>query len=622
METALNTPFSPSVLAPTGRRTLWYVVTGTLWVAAFLAIVHALIRVDQRPATGGPVIAQLTQAAGTVKLRSESSILWEDAASDLGLHEGDVVATGADGHVALDFPGGRRIILGPNSMMGIEAEKGTDLSTGHLQLVLLKGQVAASMTQPKKPVKAEGAFSKVMETLAVTAPAEPKLLLEPTSIKSGGQVFELETRVESTLALSKAPNAAPKVIPAAKVPPPPPPPKVETKVASLSASPTAGPAAGSPTAVEPAAPLAVKPPQVVLPVLSKPIVLAPIEPVQPVAAPEPAVLKIPKVVIKKVVIPEKVLAPPPKIDPHTLDPLIVRAQSSVLITGVSLQTACTSAKDLLIPIAPKFKLAPSTIWSPFIEFRPTGISPFRIFGANQSSQQFVKLPMLQVCSGPAATRASGSIMVQMIPGHLASGDVEESMASESPTKLTLASLADLPEKPVTVHMQKLTLGSAQTTNWLAFSSPKNTPYRLRLKGKAQLSAIWRLLSGEGRVSLSNQSVNGAPTVVHFQEGRTWLASLAMPSVDKEDVRLIQKLLLADMAFTGSLDGYVRLPLAIKARLNLIEDNLRKDGEIYLLVRDRVVKVTVQDLDKDMASLATVGQSATAFFRKGTQPVLP
>ncbi len=597
-------------LTARAARPRWLALVGVVWVMAFSVVLHSLIRFDLVKPADGPVLAKVTQAVGTVKYRTETSILWEDARTDQGLRRGDVVATGKDGHALVDFPGGRRFVLGPNSMVGIDEENDGNVSTGHLQLVLLKGQIAASMTQPRKPPLSPTAqaFESVMASLTA-AQAEPKII-EPLSIQSGGQVFELQTRLESTLALSKTPNFPPRVIPASKVPPPPPPVAAKVSVASTQAG-----TPGAPVAPAKPAPLAILQ---MVPVLSREIVLP------PVPEPVPAVMTIPKVAIKPVVIPARVLemAPPPKTDPHTLDPLIVRVQKSVLITGVSLQSECASTKDLLIPIAPRFHLSPSTIWQPFIEFHPSGAKPFRMFGANQISRQFVKMPMEQICGPSAKSRVSGNFTVDMYPGHLASGDIEASMATDQPTRLTLASLADLPEKQVTVHFEKLMLGDGVLAKWLAFSSAKNQKIKIRLKSKAQLSALWRLFSGEGRVVLSNREASGPGVNVHFQDRSGWLATMNAPALDKADVRTLTKLLGAEMAYTGVRDGYVRLPLAIKARLNLIEDNLRTEGELYLLVRDRVVRVTMDDLKKDPQSIVTVGQSATAIFRKGTQPVLP
>ncbi len=592
----------PAGLVAQAGRPRWLALVGVVWVVAVGVVLHSLIRFDVASPVDGPVLAKITLAVGTVKYRSETSILWDDARTDSGLRRGDVIATNKDGHALVDFPGGRRFVLGPNSMIGIEEEIDGNVSTGHLQLVLLKGQVAASMTQPRTPPlsPAAKAFESVMASLTA-AQTEPKTI-EPLSIQSGGQVFELETRLESTLALSKAPNSPPRVIPAERVPLPP-------MVAKGSA---ASLDAGSPVASALLSMLQM------VPVLSREILLP------PVAEPAPAVMKIPKVAIKPIAVPARVrlMASPPKKDPHTLNPMIVRVQQSVLITGVSLRSECASTKDLLIPIVPRFHLPPSTIWQPFIEFRPAGTAPFRMFGANQISRQFVKMPMAQVCGADAKARASGSFTVDLYPGHLGSGDVEPSMATDRPTRLTLASLADLPEKPVTVHFDKLALGDAVLSKWLAFSSAKAQKIKIRLKSKAQLSALWRLFSGEGRVVLSNREATGPGVSVHFQDRSGWLATMVAPALDKGDVRTITKLLGADIAYTGVRDGYVRLPLAIKARLNLIEDNLRAEGELYLLVRDRAVRVTLDDMNQDAQSVVTVGQSATAIFRKGTRPVLP
>lgn len=601
----ITVAYSPSEGGAETRRPRWMVLLALIWLVALGVVVQKLVRFDdQRPATG-PVLAHVSQAVGNVKARADASILWDDARSGWELRKGDVVATGKDGYALVDFPGGRRFVLGPNSMIGIEEEADQGVGTGHLQLVLLKGQVAASMTEPRKPPEpaspAIQAFDKIMASLN-QAQTEPKIV-EPLSIQSGGQVFDLETRLDSTLALSKAPNHPARVIPAEKVPPPP---VVQPKtvVASAAPQPVAAPA-----------PLAVLQS---VPVLSREIILP-----KPVAEPPAAVLAIPKVAIKKVVVPPKIATfTPPKPDPHMLDPLIIRVQSSVLLTGVSLKTQCPEAKDLLIPIGPRFHLAPSTIWRPFIEFRPAGAPTFRMYGQDQILRQFVKMPMAQICGTAPEARKGDSFTVELVPGHLASGEIPESMASNAPTKLILASLADLPEKPVTLHFDKLELGSTMRSRWLAFSRAKAEKYRIRVKGKQQLEAMWPLFSGQGRVALSGLSVDGDGSQIHFHDKGGWLATMRAPAVDKAQVRLLQKMLDADMAFTGPQSGFVRLPRVVKQRLNLIEENLRSDQEIYLLVRDRVVKVTLADLKADPQSVIAVGQSATAFFRKGTEPILP
>ena len=91
----------------------------------------------------------------------------------------------------------------------------------------------------------------------------------------------------------------------------------------------------------------------------------------------------------------------------------------MLLTGVSLKTQCPEAKDLLIPIGPRFHLAPSTIWRPFIEFRPVGAPTFRMYGQDQILRQFVKMPMAQVCGTAPQTRKGDSFAVEMVLVRLA-----------------------------------------------------------------------------------------------------------------------------------------------------------------------------------------------------------
>ncbi len=591
-----------------------------LWLGCFAAVIYVLLHINDRiEIPRGAVLARLENVHGAVRMRTETSILWEDILPKQDLRKGDVVATGPGSRVTLTFTNGRQIELGPNSMIGIELNAGANSFTNHLSLELLKGQVSATVVRAKP--QASDTFEAILTSIgAKTAPEAPVL-----TIQAAGKTFVAPPEASEPLTLRRDPTTQavvtvpPKQVAqeaAAAA-------KLEAPVAKAS---TNGNGAaltnGLPTSSQ-----ALEKPSLVAPKVAMLMPKLSLAPAFDLAPPHVEPLVAPKLVVRQrlaTMVPAPVAPPPPPpVDPMTFVPELALHQGAVMFTGISLARSCSSASDLSFGIFPRGGVKAPDSWRPFLEFAATGAAPLRLLGTGSFSRQTVKLPMATLCAALASTRRDVGMRVDLRAGNI-DGNGQTSLAPTA-TRLVLASVVDFPDKEMTLHFDKLTPRALSPRGWLDFVAPKPEhlgAYAIRVPGGRVLAKLWRLMAGDGKITISNLPLTKYKTQVNFSDKAGLIATVGAPSMDRDGARKIARELNAETAFIGNPNSYVRLPLAIKARLNIVEGYLREDEEIQLLVRDRVIKVTLADLQEDIQSTGSLAKSASAIYRKGTTVILP
>ena len=89
-------------------------------------------------------VATVKDAGGDVTIKGDKDDAWENAVLAQGLFVGDVVTTGDDGHVTIEFAGGNVVELDPNASLLIEKDGGAGAGIG---TILLSGSARARSSQ-------------------------------------------------------------------------------------------------------------------------------------------------------------------------------------------------------------------------------------------------------------------------------------------------------------------------------------------------------------------------------------------------------------------------------------------------------------------------------------------
>jgi hypothetical protein len=128
------------------------------WISLFAFTIHLATRDDLfSQELQGEIIAKIIEHNGTVQVRSQDLALWSYVKQKQGLTNGSILATSSNSIASIEFLGGRKISVAPNSQIVISiGEQGPK----ELSLTLLKGTIKTvkspvntALRNPKKSVK-------------------------------------------------------------------------------------------------------------------------------------------------------------------------------------------------------------------------------------------------------------------------------------------------------------------------------------------------------------------------------------------------------------------------------------------------------------------------------------
>lgn len=614
-----------------------------LWATATLAISWALFDGRSGATDGDKLVATLTSSKGQVRVMPTGSILWNDAIQDQGLAYGDTLATGPNSRATIKMSRGRILTLGPNSMVSIEEEgQGADGRGPAVALSLLRGEIVASVTKDVKDGSERrslddlfsvlgGSDSKEAGPAALTIATPTKSFvvsesgaslslfkgeddLEPIVTNIKGDVRALAAGEDDTALSPAVLQRATRVTEAEVASAPAPEAKVEAPTANLallSVEPLATKPAVAPPSTTVATPRPKKKPKPATPEIKAPAPKLAVQKIAPVtlpSSPEPA----PE--------PVEVIATP------QLAPRIAQSVPRSLATPLTLAEACRG--DLNVAVEPppgsgeKLKG-----WTPILEAQLAGQAGpvIRVEGKPVYAVQNLKLPIAQLCV------LGGKMAREMISLVLRTGvrlkDDGPEAFSTAQRPLILMSLAELPDRPVTVHLSRVIAVEGETKGWLPMKSgndlPTEAPFALSLVSTKLLPKIFPLLRGNRTIVISRKQPQGYAQRVQLATGSgQLLGSLASATRKEGALRRVSSVLGAEIAFVGRPEALVALPITRLNRLNLLEAMVNNEGGVTLISRQRAVLLRREDVESNPASVRALGIGATVAFKGNVEIVLP
>lgn len=613
-----------------------------IWALLTLAVGWALFSPGSGLQSNGKQVATLTATTNQVRLMPGGSILWGDAKKGQSLAYGDTLSTGPTSAATIQMSEGRVLTLGPNSMVSIEEEGQGNGRGPNIALSLLRGEVVASVAKDRRVSKPDsdpfGALLKAFSgedekptpaAMTIATPTKSFVVaeagaslglyksedaLEPVVTGVKGDVRSLAAGEDDAALTAATLTQAPRVTPAEVVP----------------AATVAAPKVATPIVPKPSANLALLSPGLSLatPSVSEtPVPRAKRKPKAPpvikAAAPELTTQKIAPVTLPPSPKPE----PPDVIPSAALAPRIAQSVPRSLATPLTLAEACRGNFNVTVEPPPGLSGDGLKGWTPFVEAnlagQPTPV--VRAEGRPSLSVQTLRLPLAQLCV-LEGRMARETLNVTLRAGVRLKDEGPEAYGTGQ-RPLIFMSLAELPDRPVTVYLSRIVVAEGEVTGWLPMKSANTqtveAPFALSLVSTRLLPRIYPLLRGNRSIVIGRQQPQGyAQKIELATSSGEHLGSLASATRKDGVIRRVSAVLGSDIAFIGRPESLISLPNTRMNRLNLLEAMVNSKQDVTLISRQRAVILRREDMQANPSSVRALGIGATAAFKGEVEIVLP
>jgi hypothetical protein len=636
------------------RRGALWVMLSVLWCAATATVSYLLF---VRPpydlyAGDAKVVGTLTSARGAVKVRPDASIIWTDGTSGADLRVGDTIATDAGATADIRLSGGRSLELGPYTMVRLTDEDRKDGITDHLALTLVRGSVKARQGRDV-PDDDSASFFKRMSELSGGRVKAPEAQQTELVIHANDKTFTLRGKEGSELGLAQERVGADPAVTGVKG-------TValadtragtEERVSKADVVPMAVKKPGAVALLTGAPSPSVKvPPAAALapPTFGKPLTLSG-EALAAVSAPEPEEEEEPEAPVSGYAPPPPPAPPKPKPTPKPVEPdedELQEVQPKVeepasptinmapqfadnlppsVYTPASLRNGC-GAEDMPVYLeAPALARSPKK-WLPFFDVQSAagGGRVVRVYGEERFTDQRMLLPIKELCAAYAADLRGVGLSLTLRPGIVF--ERGGPAAYGEARRVFLGSLADFGDRPLTVHFDKLKAKDGTRAGAWLRGGPAGAgeafKYTLHLASAAQLPALLRFISGNGRFVFSSRGPGGGAEQAHVVRDGRIIATLAGAKIKKSRARDFVVALRGAVGFIGDRSTFIDLPDARGNRIDYMKDQLSKNNEIRVLTRSRLVTLRVKDVVADPETLRLLSPTAEGVFREDVKLIVP